>query len=624
MSEGSFHQENAAPAVRNVGGDCYGQGMACFDLATGEPCKGLDRFPAGRARDKVELAAALVGAVAGVCAGGGFEFPERRTEAWRALEKRLEAVTKAAATLSWRIPRIRDPRQALAIARGLDALLCNISSGYNALELAIGDGLAALDTGRRAMDLGHSNVGDYAREELGLNASTAAKKARLARKLRDRPKVREALRRGEITPRKAEILVPAAVGDQQTHWIVRAKTETVRALKKAVKGPPDPDDEELMSVTAAIAAGKQAVVQEGLRWGGIVLGQRSTKAQRVEAWGQEYYGGHPVPPEDAGAECIDEAEFRKRCDDEVESLKERLEHESRLWAELAAVDPLQAIEFSGEVDPWRIDAELKRLVELLNRWDEVFGHIAALFKRNAAWEPLDFVNFGHYCEERLGMARRTVLQRVALEDALRRIPLLRQALREKAITYEKARVIARHWDAGRAQEMRPLIAMAQAMTCVELREALAIKAEEQMCAHEVFTLIAPPDIFDLLKDTLRMARAIAKRSISLGMCLVEMAEHFVVVWKAHVKDRMTKRKRIFARDRHRCQVPGCSRPAVQQHHLEFRSHGGSDDESNQLSLCAAHHLFGIHDQRMSVTGKAPDELVWRFGLRRSWAQTAVP
>jgi hypothetical protein len=27
---------------------------------------------------------------------------------------------------------------------------------------------------------------------------------------------------------------------------------------------------------------------------------------------------------------------------------------------------------------------------------------------------------------------------------------------------------------------------------------------------------------------------------------------------------------------------------------------------------------------MRVTGRAPDALVWEFGLRRSWAHTAVP
>src|SRR2546427_9990395 len=190
--------------------------MGCYDLSTGEVCKGLDGLPASAARDKIELAAALVGAVAGVRAErGSLEFPNRTSEAWQQLEKRLEALTRVSATLGSRIPRIRGPRLALTIAQGLDTLLCNITAGYNALELVIGDGLAALETGRRAMDLKYSNVGDYAREELGMNASTAVKKARLSRRLRDRPLLREALRRAEITPRKAEVIAPVAVGDQQ-------------------------------------------------------------------------------------------------------------------------------------------------------------------------------------------------------------------------------------------------------------------------------------------------------------------------------------------------------------------------------------------------------------------------
>ena len=340
-------------------------------------------------------------------------------------------------------------------------------------------------------------------------------------------------------------------------------------MKKAVNAPRNPEDDELMSATAAIPAGKQPVITEGLRWGGIVLGNRSTKAQRVEAWGQEYYGAHAIPPEEGAGEGMNELEFRKRCEDEMETLKERLEQESRLWADLVAIDPLQAVEFSGEIDPWRIDAELKRVVEMRNRWDEVFGHIAMLFKQYGGWEPLEFADFGQYCEERLGMARRTVLQRVALERALLRIPLLRQALREKRISYEKARLIARHWERGQVEEMRPLIAIAERMTCVDLRESLTVQADEQMCARGTFTVSAAPSIFDLIKDALRALRTLAKRSVSLGMCLVELAGHFVAVWKAHVKDRMTKRKRILIRDRHRCQVPGCSRPAVHLHHIEY-------------------------------------------------------
>ena len=175
------HTRDAAlvPRPGNVRGGWYRGGMGCYDLSTGEVCKGLDRLPGSPARDRIELAAALVGAVAGVRAeAGGLEFPDRTSEAWQQLEKRLEALTRVSATLGSRIPRIRDPRLALTIAHGLDTLLCNITTGYNALELAIGDGLAALETGRRAMDLKYSNVGDYAREELGMNASTAYQPSR--------------------------------------------------------------------------------------------------------------------------------------------------------------------------------------------------------------------------------------------------------------------------------------------------------------------------------------------------------------------------------------------------------------------------------------------------------------
>ena len=61
--------------------------MHCYDLATGEPCKGLDQLEARAARDKAELAAVLVGAMAGVRAEGALQFPDRTTDAWREMEK---------------------------------------------------------------------------------------------------------------------------------------------------------------------------------------------------------------------------------------------------------------------------------------------------------------------------------------------------------------------------------------------------------------------------------------------------------------------------------------------------------------------------------------------------------
>src|SRR5438552_18989174 len=88
------------PRTGNVRGGWYRGGMGCYDLSTGEPCNGLDRLPAGPARDRIELAAALVGAVAGVRAEvRGLKLPDRTSEAWQQLEERLEALARAGAPL---------------------------------------------------------------------------------------------------------------------------------------------------------------------------------------------------------------------------------------------------------------------------------------------------------------------------------------------------------------------------------------------------------------------------------------------------------------------------------------------------------------------------------------------
>src|SRR5712671_6207334 len=108
------------------------------------------------------------------------------------IDTRIDEIAPAVACLGWRLPRVRDPAVARRMAHGIHAALVHVA------------------TGRGAIDLKYSNINDYAREELGINASTAAKMERLARRLRDLPVIRDAVRRGVITPRKAEIIAPVA------------------------------------------------------------------------------------------------------------------------------------------------------------------------------------------------------------------------------------------------------------------------------------------------------------------------------------------------------------------------------------------------------------------------------
>ena len=93
-----------------------------------------------------------------------------------------------------------------------------------------------------------------------------------------------------------------------------------------------------------------------------------------------------------------------------------------------------------------------------------------------------------------------------------------------------------------------------------------------------------------------------------------MLEHASSAWGAD--KRVPRPLRIFERDDWRCTVPGCSsRRNLQAHHVVFRSQNGTDDDSNLITLCAFHHLRGVHGGTGRVTGQAPDNVRFALGTR---------
>jgi hypothetical protein len=80
---------------------------------------------------------------------------------------------------------------------------------------------------------------------------------------------------------------------------------------------------------------------------------------------------------------------------------------------------------------------------------------------------------------------------------------------------------------------------------------------------------------------------------------------------------------VIERDGHRCAVPGCSsRRNLQDHHIVFRSAGGSDALENRITLCAFHHHRCLHAGRLRVRGAAPAHLVFELGVRPGLAALA--
>jgi Domain of unknown function (DUF222) len=72
---------------------------------------------------------------------------------------------------------------------------------------------------------------------------------------------------------------------------------------------------------------------------------------------------------------------------------------------------------------------------------------------------------------------------------------------------------------------------------------------------------------------------------------------------------------VYIRDGWRCTAPGCtSRRNLEDHHVVYRSQGGSDELTNRTCLCRFHHQQGEHGGLARVEGEAPLGLTWRLGV----------
>jgi len=316
--------------------------------------------------------------------------------------------------------------------------------------------------------------------------------------------------------------------------------------------------------------------------------------------GQEYLGGHDLP------RGVAEDPFPAPRE-ELDSLKEWLEQESAQWAFLSRPEPVEAPEVQADGDPWLLDAELRRLSALRDRWGEIFGHLAMLLRAVGAWGRLGFASFEHYCTERLSMSVRAVAERAVLERKLYELPALREAMRDGRLSYEKARLIARHADEA---SVAAWIERAQSVPCITLRREIQGAEDRQMCARGEFEVWAPRSTAVVIALAFSAARKAAGRWISSGECLTRIAQHFIDVWEPTLRIRSTLHAKVLARDGGLCQFPGCSKAADHAHHIRYRARGGSDDLSNLTSLCAVHHLQGVHMGRIRVWGQAPHNLHW--------------
>jgi hypothetical protein len=137
----------------------------------------------------------------------------------------------------------------------------------------------------------------------------------------------------------------------------------------------------------------------------------------------------------------------------------------------------------------------------------------------------------------------------------------------------------------------------------------------------------PADVIRLFKAVLSTVRRRMEKETgrlpTSGEALGAMLDHVLMSW-GEIDAKVAARHKVFARDGWRCATPGCtSMQNLHDHHIRFRSAQGPDALENRITLCAFHHLRGVHAGLLRCMGKAPDGLRWELGIRPGVTPLAV-
>jgi hypothetical protein len=484
--------------------------------------------------------------------------------------------------------------------------------------------LAARLLDRRAHHrLGFVRLPDYARERLGCSARELQELARVARGLTRLPVVTAALAAGEISWSHARLLVGLATPDTERDWVARAVGLGVRALAAAARRDPDDDGPDEGEPQSRFHLSCPRPVR-------CLWRQTAEFASRM--------AGAPLPAWRAAEAIVAESLADGVA---VESSPARAEQApppcpAPVWAAIddRVPDPFAALAAGVErlTDPHQLDDRLRAVRRALQRLDAELGRMLVILADARLHRVLGVPSLEAYVRERLGCSVRRARVLIALERRARALPAFARVYRDGRLSVTRALVLlpvlapatAAAWVA-RAREVtvRRLVTLVDwALDAGEPGTVLPPPAEGplvlppvagvQMCARGLDAEISfegPVSVIGLLRAAIRSR---TPRGAPAWVGFAALLVHAKREWERQPPHRDP----IFARDGWRCAVPACgSRAQLHDHHVVYRSRGGDHGRDNRITVCAAHHLRGIHGGTIRVTGRAPDRLAWAIGCR---------
>jgi hypothetical protein len=296
---------------------------------------------------------------------------------------------------------------------------------------------------------------------------------------------------------------------------------------------------------------------------------------------------------------------------------------------------------AGDLDglaPAALDARLRRAAQALQRLDARAGKLLRLCFDLRLYRRFGFCSAARYVRERLGISTGKAAALVAVERRLRRVPELGDAYRNGRVSWLKALTLLPIADDIHTSAW---ISRAGEVTLRRLAAEVGWALDERDRHASIDGMAPPPPEASLDRPPIRLQmRAHGVAEICDGvlrmrgpasvtglfaaaieafrppggarwMGLLRLLDHVRAEWLAQPRHRDP----IFARDSWRCTVPACSsRRNLHDHHVHYRSRGGDNQHANRTTVCAWHHLRGIHLGRVRVWGLAPDALRWALGV----------
>lgn len=548
------------------------------------------------------------------------------------------------------------------LATAVDRDLREACRAESAARLSLGTHAADLLRRRSYRRLGFVRLADYARERLGISARALESAAFVASRLAGLPRITAAFHAGALSWTQVRALAEIASAADEAAWLHYAREHSIVDLTTAVAArrahdgvaaAADPDgdliDDEPASVSRVPCPSRlRSLWRRACELASRVAGEPLPAWRAAEAIAAEGIAGRPagISVGDRMLLALLRLGRRRSATEERSSLgpggaatETPVIEASPL---IATVEPTASP--SPTRDPFEIDSDLRATLSTLRRLEPRIGQLLRVLVDHHLYRALGFRSLDGYTRERLGISVRKVWALVRVERAVRRAPPLARAYEEGRLSWVRTLTLLPVVDRATADAW---LARASTVTVRRLQDEVSWVLDRGDLDGRISSLEPPPIDSPLVQIGAHpMPAALVTKNgtapievadsevrftapLSVGAlwgdaldvfatpgeprwrALERLLSRVIADWEAEP----SHRDPVFARDGWRCTVPGCtSRRNLHDHHVRYRSRGGGNERTNRTTVCAAHHLHGIHAGIVRVSGAAPAALRWELPL----------